>query len=73
LDATAFEEPILSALQFVVHQHGDEIERRQPLRLRMAEARFQHIGHAGEAELAEGTIQFGDIHEAAARCSMRAR
>ncbi len=73
LRAAAFEQAILSALQLVIHEHRDEIKRREPLGLRMAQARFQHVGHAGEPELAEGAIQFEEIHAVVARCSMRAR
>ena len=33
---------------------GDEaVERREPLRLRVAQPRVEHVGHAGEAERPE--------------------
>lgn len=63
---------MLPAPQFIIDEHGDEIERRQPFGLRMAQARRKYVCHTGEAEFTEGAIQFGNVHEAA-RCSMRAR
>ena len=34
----------------------------EPLGLRLAEAGFEDGGHAGEPELAEGVIEFDEIH-----------
>lgn len=73
LDGPPFEQSILSPLRFIIDEHGDELERRQPLGLRMAWARLEYVSHAREPELTDGAIQFGDVQEAAARCSMRAR
>ena len=64
---------VLAALQFVVHEHRDEIKRWQALRLRVAEPRVEDISHAGEAQCPEGAVEFSVGHEAAARRSMRSR
>ena len=56
------QEPIFASLQFVGDERGDEIERRQPFGLGMTESGFEDVGHAGESELAERTIQFDEIH-----------
>ena len=58
----AGQEPVLAPLQFVGDERGDEIERRQPFGLRVAEPRFEDVGHPGEPELAERTIDFDEIH-----------
>ena len=73
LHAAPFEEPILSALQFIGDEDRDQVERRETLGLRMPETGVQCIGHAGEAERAEGGIEFGEIHGVAARRSIRSR
>ena len=58
----ALEEAVLTADEFVGDERGDEIERRQPLGLGLAEAGFERRGHAGEAELADGAVEFGERH-----------
>jgi hypothetical protein len=58
----AGQEPILAALEFVADERGDEIERRQPFGLGVAEPGFEDVGHPGEPELAERTIDFDEIH-----------
>ena len=55
-------EAVLPPLQFVAHERGDEIERRQPLGLGVPQARLQDVGHAREAELAQRAIEFSQIH-----------
>ena len=62
LFVASVKESVLSSLQFVTHEHGDEIERGQPVGLRVPEAGLQDVGHAREAELAEGAVEFGHIH-----------
>ena len=48
--------------QFVADERGDEIDGRLLLGLRLAEARVEACGHAGEPELAERVIEFDEIH-----------
>ena len=71
--APPFEQPILSALELIVDEHGDQVERWQALRLRVAEPRVEHVGHAGEAQRAEGAVEFDLGQEAAPRWAMRSR
>ena len=58
----ALEQPVLAALQLVGDERGDEVERRQLLGLGLAQAGFEDVGHAGEAELAERAIEFDEVH-----------
>ena len=45
LHATPFEEPILSALQFIGDEDRDQVEGWETLGLRVPEAGVQRIGH----------------------------
>ena len=56
-------EPVLAPLQFITDERGDEIERGEALGLSLVQARFKDGRHAGEAEFAEGGIDFDEIHE----------
>ena len=56
------QETVFASLQFVGDERGDEIERREPFGLGMPQSGFEDVGHAGESELAERTIQFDEIH-----------
>ncbi len=38
------------------------------LRLRLAQAGFEDVGHAGEAEFAERAIEFDEIHAGLLLC-----
>ena len=62
LFGTPLKEAVLALLQFITHEGGDEIERRQPLSLGVPQARLQDVGHAREAELAQRAIEFSQIH-----------
>ena len=73
LHATPFEQAILPTLQFITHEHRDEVEWGQAFRLRMAEAHVEDVGHAGEAQFAECLIKFGDVHAVAPLRSIRSR
>ena len=76
LRTAPFEESILAALQFIVDEHRQQIERRQPVGLRLSEAYVEDVGHAGESQLAERVIAFGEIHDVqdvVARRSIRSR
>jgi len=50
LFVAALEQPVLATEQFVGDEHGDEIDRSEMIGLGLAQARFQHGGHAGEPE-----------------------
>ena len=58
----AGEEPVLAPQELVGDERGDEIERRQLFGLGLAQAGFEDVGHAGEAELPERAIEFDEIH-----------
>ena len=58
----ALEQPVLSALEFVGDERGDEIDGRHLFGLRLAQAGFEDGGHAGEPQLPEGAIEFDEIH-----------
>jgi hypothetical protein len=58
----AFEKPILPAEQFVLHEPGEEIDGGEFLGLRFEQAGLEPGGDAGAAELAQGTLQFDDVH-----------
>jgi hypothetical protein len=55
----AREEPILAAQQFVAHERREQIDRGLAFLLRLAQSRLEYIGHAGEAQLAQRGIEFG--------------
>jgi hypothetical protein len=73
LQAAACKEAILPALQFITDEHRDQVERREPFRLCMAEPCVEDIRHAGEAQRAERALEFNEIHVVAARRSIRSR
>ena len=56
------EEPILPAQQLVADERRDEVDGRLFLGLGLAQPRFEDVGHAGEAQLAEGAIELDEIH-----------
>ena len=49
--------------QLVADEGREEVERGEPLGLGVPEPGLQDIGHAGEAELAEGAVEFDEIHD----------
>jgi hypothetical protein len=67
----AVEQSVLAALELVGDERGDEIDGRQFLGLRLAQARVEDGGHTGEAELPQGAIEFDEIHEGVSRTSGR--
>ncbi|MEO7436522.1 MAG: hypothetical protein ABI080_13675, partial [Candidatus Binatia bacterium] len=62
LRAAPGEQAILAADEFIGDEGGDEIERGLAFGLRLTEARLQGVGHAREAELTEGAVEFGQCH-----------
>ena len=59
---STLEQPVLAAQEFVGDQRRHEIDRREAIGLRLSQAGFEDGGHAGEAEFAEGVIEFNEIH-----------
>ena len=58
----ARDEPVLAPDEFVADKRRDEIDGRLFLGLGLAEAHFEHTGHARETELAQGVIEFDEVH-----------
>ena len=56
------QQSIFTASQFVGHEGGDKVERREPLGLGVAQPGLEDVGHAGEAEFAEGAVHFDEGH-----------
>ena len=52
LSQPALEEPVLTALELVLPERGEEIDGGEPLRLGLEQPRVEPGGHAGAAELA---------------------
>ncbi len=68
----AVEEPILPPEQLVADERGQEVDRGQLLGLRLEQSRLQAGGHARAAELAEGALQFDEVHVGISSCVLRA-
>src|SRR5260370_19920754 len=58
----AIEEPVLAALELVLDERGKEVDGGELLRLGLQQPWFEAGGHAGAAELAEGTLQLDEVH-----------
>ena len=61
LDA-AGEQPILAAEELVTDERGEEVDGRQRGGLGFEQTGLEAGGHAGAAELAEGALQFDEVH-----------
>ena len=59
----ACEQAVLPALELVGDERRDEVDRGHLLSLGLEEPEFEHIGHAGQPALAEGAVEFDEIHE----------
>ena len=57
------EQPVLAPLEFVVDERRDEVDGGHLLGLGLLQARVEHVGHAGEAELAQRLVEFDEIHD----------
>jgi hypothetical protein len=64
LDA-AGEQAVLAAEELVADERGEEVDGRQLGGLGLEQAGLEAGGHAGAAELAEGALQFDEVHGAA--------
>lgn len=58
----AVEEPVLAAQELVLDERGEKVDGRQLGALGLKQARLEASGHAGAAELAEGALQFDEVH-----------
>ena len=58
----ARQQPVFAPAELVGDERGHEIERGQPFGLGVAQAGFEDVGHAGEPEFAERTIDFDERH-----------
>ena len=73
LDA-ALEEAVLTAQQLVGDERRQQVDGSHLLGLGLPEPGFQDVGHAGEAQLAQGVIEFDEVHVwSPVLCSMRSR
>ena len=57
------EQAVLAALELVGDERSDEVERCHLLDLSLLQARFEDVGHAGEAQLAQRLVEFDEIHD----------
>ena len=58
----AGEQPVLATEEFVADEGREEVDRRQLGGLGLEQAGLEGGGHAGAAELAEGALQFDEVH-----------
>ena len=58
----ALEEPVLTALELVLHERGEEVDGGELLRLGLEQPGLEGGGHARAAELAEGALQLDEVH-----------
>src|SRR5574341_1909968 len=75
LDA-AGEQPVLAPEELVADEGGEEVDRRQLGGLSLEQAGLERGGHARAAELAEGALQFDEVHDGISswvRRAMRSR
>ena len=72
----AVEQPVLAPEQLVADERGEEVDRGQLVGLGLEQPRLQAGGHAGAAELAQGALQFDEVHGGIASwvfCAMTSR
>ena len=60
--AAPFEEAVGAPGELVRDQHGEQVDGRHGLGLRLPQTGFEHSGHAPEAELAQRALEFDEIH-----------
>jgi len=56
------EEAVLAALELVGDERGEQVDGGELLGLGLEQARFEDVGHAGEAQLAQRLVYFDEIH-----------
>ena len=73
----SLQQPLAAAGQFIGDQRGDQVDGRHVLRLRLQKAGFHHCGHAAQAQLYQGAIEFDQVHGLVSsklmRCWIRSR
>jgi hypothetical protein len=55
----------LATEEFIADERGEEVDGGELGRLGFEQAGLEAGGHAGAAELAEGAVQFDEVHEGA--------
>src|SRR5258708_29074360 len=77
LFVASFQESPATAGQLIGDQRGDQVDGRHVLRLRLQKTRFHHCGHAAQAQLYQGAIEFDQVHGLVSskwiRCWIRSR
>ena len=56
------QQPLAATGKFVGDQDGDQVDGSHGLRLSLQQTRFQHGGHAAQAQLHQGAIEFDQVH-----------
>ena len=56
------QQALTAAGEFIGDQDGDQVDGGHVLRLCLQQACFQHCGHAAQAQLHQGAIQFDQVH-----------
>src|SRR5271167_72680 len=73
----SFQEPLAAAGKFVRDQDGDQVNGRHVFRLRLQKTSFHHCGHAAQAQLYQGAMEFDQVHGLGSsklmRCWIRSR
>ena len=64
----AGEQAVVAPLELVGDERGDEIDRRERFGLGVVQARFEDIGHPGEAQFPQRLIEFDEIHTGSPFC-----
>jgi hypothetical protein len=71
------QQPLAATGKFVGDQDGDQVDGSHGFRLSLQQARLQHGGHAAQAQLHQGAIQFDQVHGRVSsklmRCWIRSR
>lgn len=70
LDAPG-EQPVLSALEFVLDERRQQVDGRPLALLGFEQAHLQMLRHAREPELAQSGVEFSQIHGRSPRCGDR--
>jgi hypothetical protein len=58
----ALDEAVAASEELVGHERAKEVQRREAAGLGLQDAQLQVLGHSGEPELAEGTVDLGQVH-----------
>jgi hypothetical protein len=58
---TTIQQPLAATGKFVRDQDGDQVDRCHGLGLRLQQTGFHHCGHAAQAQLHQGTIEFYQV------------